>query len=357
MKLWMVLAVLAAVILAGRAVLKLRGNRLVDRPLGTLATVRVPSRLEPWALRTNWLGTHLRLSRFMNSIRAMGSSTPTHEDLVITQVEPEQLARLGDSVVRHLYGAYQHLEDVTWEPVAPRDGGTLRIGTARYTPNGLDDPAWLVEAVDRERGVVVGYRGLQHQISRGDATALVATAMTSYTLATDLSAWFASLEREVDTGVFLSLPVEFFDPYMLEVDSSGVRWMLFRHHPDAVEDQALLERALAVAAFFAPGNAEQESSARGILRQKALREATVVSESESEANGLEVSVVRHDAAGESEPAWLVAGFDQARGVGMTLRLWQRDASRAEAVAIVTRALASYRIVGDLSRFTPPEGVP
>ncbi len=357
MKLLIVVAVLAALVLAGRAVLKLRGNRLVDSPVGTLATIRVPARLDPWALRTNWLGAHLRMSRFMNSIRAMGSSTPTHEDLLVSQVVPSQLSRLGDSVVRHIHGAYEHLEDVAWEPVTPRVGGTLRVGTARYTPNGLDDPAWLVEAVDRERGVVVGYRGLQRQVTREEAVAVVDTALTSYTLSTDLATWFGSIERDLGGGMFISLPVELFDPYMLEADSTGVRWMLYRHHPEAAEDPAILERALAVAAFFAPGNPAQESAARAILQQEVLREATITVGPEIEPGGIAVTLVRHASAGRAESAWLVTGFDGARGVGVSLRLWQHDATRQDAVAIVERALASYRFEGDPEWFAPPGGSP
>lgn len=357
MKMLIVLAVLAALAVAGRAVLKLRGNRLVERPIGGLATIRTPERLDPWAPRTNWLGTQMRLSRFMNSIRAMGSYTPTHEDLHVFQVEPGQMIRLGDDVVRHIHGAFEHLEDVAWEPWLVQGGASVRTGTARYVPNGLDDPAWVVQALDREHGLVLGYRGLQKQISREDALALVDTALGSYRLTTAIATWFGAVERDLDTGASIALPVEFFDPYMLESDSSGVRWMLFRHHPDAAEDPALLERALAVVAFFAPGNATQESTARAILQREALREASVTVEPEPTAGGLEVTLVRHDAAGRSESAWLVTGFDGARGVGITVRLWQHDATRDEAIALAARALASYRFDGDPGFFAPQPASP
>lgn len=357
MKLLPILAGTVVVALAGRAVLTLRGNRLVERALGTLATVQVPARLEPWGPRTNWLGTHYRLSRFMNSIRAMGSSTPTHEDLLVSQLVPAQAARLGDGVVRHLSGAFEHVEDVAWEPAVAEGAVSRRVGTARYTPNGLDEPAWLVEVMDRERGLVVGYRGLKRQLSRDRAVALAETALSSYRLVTGVATWFAAVPRDLDGDVTLSLPVEFFDPFMMEADSSGVRWMLFRHHPEAVEDRTLLERALAVAAFFAPGDAAQARAARDILRREALREATIMEEQEAGADGLTVALARHETAGRTEEAWLVTGFDAARGVGVTARLWRRDATREEAVAIVTQALASYRFVGDSAWFAPAGGTP
>jgi len=352
MKPLIALAVLAALVVASRAMLKLRGNRLVERPIGTLATLRVPARLDPWAPTTNWLGTHFRLSRFMNSIRAMGSATPTHEDLVISQLVPAQMTRLGDRVTRHLHAAFEHLEDVAWEPWSPRAGGSVRTGTARYTPNGLDDPAWLVQRLDPGRGLAVGYRGLQKQLSRESAMALVDTALASYTLSTELTTWFGTIERDLGGGIFLSLPVEFFDPFMLEADATGLRWMLFRHHPDAAEGPELLERAVAVAAFFAPGNAAQESVARAVLRREALREATVVGAAEPEAGSLEVAPVRHDATGRAEPAWLVMGVDAVRGVGIAIRLWQQDASREAAVLLTRRALGSYRFTGDPAFFAP-----
>ena len=357
MKLLPILAGTVVVALAGRAVLTLRGNRLVERALGTLATVQVPARLEPWGPRTNWLGTHYRLSRFMNSIRAMGSSTPTHEDLLVSQLVPSQAARLGDGVVRHLSGAFEHLEDVAWEPAVAEGAVSRRVGTARYTPNGLDEPAWLVEVMDRERGLVVGYRGLKRQLSRDRAVALVETALASYRLVTDVATWFGAVERDLDGDVTISLPVEFFDPYMMEADPSGLRWMLFRHHPEAAEDPEQLERALAVAVFFAPGNAAQEAAARIVLRQEPLREAAVLQQAVAGAEGIEVATARHVMPGRSETAWLVTGFDAARGVGVTARLWQRDATREEAVALVTRALASYRFVGDSAWFAPAGGTP
>lgn len=356
-KVLLVLGVLAALIVAGRALGRVRGSRLIEHPIATLATMRAPARLVPWAPRTDWTGTHLRLSRFMNSIRAMGSATPTHEDLQVSQVAPRQLARLGDSVARFIHGAFEHLEDVAWAPAEVRAGKRVRVAAARYVPNGLNEPAWMVEAVDPARGLVVGYRGLQAQISREAAQALVDTVLTSYALTADLAAWFGGIERDLGAGIVLSLPVQFFDPYMLESDASGVWWMLFRHHPDAADDRDLLERALAVAAFFAPGNTRQAAAARTILRREALREATIVVEPDPETDGPEVALAHHEAAGRPESAWLVTGVDDARGVGVTLRLWQQDATRAEALAIVTRALASYRFEGDPARFAPSGGRP
>jgi len=358
LKLLPILAGTVALVLVGRSVLALRGNRLVEMTLGTLATVQVPARLDPWGPRTNWLGTHFRMSRFMNSIRAMGSSTPTHEDLQVSQLVPAQMARLGGEVVRRISGAFEHVEDVAWEPPVSDGAVTRRVGTARYIPNGLNEPAWLVEVVDSARGLVVGYRGLQKQISQERAVELVEGTLGSYRLATGLDTWFAGIERDLGGGMRLSLPVEFFEPYMLEADPSGLRWMLFRHHPEAAEDRDLLERVLAVAVFFAPGNAAQDSAARVILRQEPLREAVVVEAPEAGDDGIEVATVRHDSPGRAEPAWLVTGLDGARGVGVTLRTWHRDATREQAIGVVTRALASYRFEGNaVEWFAPREVTP
>lgn len=357
MKVLIVLAVLVGLVLASRFVMGLRGNRIVERPMDTLATIRVPARLEPWAPRTTWLGTTFRLSRFMNSIRAMGSSTPTHEDLVVTQVEPRQMARLGDQVLRHTHEAFEHLDDVTWEPWTTLGTARTRVGSARYIPNGLNDPAWLAQVIDAGRGLVVSYRGLQKDLSQAAATALVDSTLTSFTLTTDPATWFASVERDLGAGIHLSLPVEFFDPYTMEFDPSGLHWMLFRHHPEAVEDRVLLERALAIAAFFAPGNTTQEGTARGLLRQEMLREGALQGLPDAADGDVEVAVLHHVVGGRSEPAWLATAFDPARGIGIALRRWQRDATREEVVGIVRRALASYRFEGDPAWFGPIGGTP
>lgn len=351
MKLLGAFAVLAALVVAGWAVLKLRGNRLVDRPIGTLATVRVPARLEPWAPTTNWLGTHLRMTRLIQNFLP-GSNPTYHEDMVVTQLVPRQLDRLGSRAFGHLYDAFGGLDRIAWSEPVQEGGVTVRHGHARYTTGSVDEPARVVQLLDAERGIVVSYRTLERQGRVEESTTLARGVLDSYRLVTPLDAHFGSLERDLGGGMFISLPVEFFDPFMLETDRSGVRWRLFRHHPDAAENPALLERALAVVAFFAPGNVTQASTARAILRQEAFREATVSAEPETGADGLEVTLVRHASAGRSESAWLVTGFDTARGVGVSLRLWQHDASRAEALAIVTRALASYRFTGEASWFLP-----
>jgi len=351
MKFLIAAAVLVTLAFVGRAWLGMRGNRLVDRPIGTLATVRVPARLEPWAPTTNWLGTHFRLTRLIQSLLPGGNPTH-HEDIEILQLAPRQLDRLGERALPYLFDALRSLEEISWEEPTRTGGKMVQHGSAWYRTGSIDQRARLVRFLDSARGVAIIYRSLERQGSRADAEALVGTILDSYQLATPVADHFGSVERELGGGIFISLPVEFYDPFMMEADSSGVRWMLYRHHPDAAEDSAVLERALAVAAFFAPGSAAQESAARAILRGEVLREATVTVEAEADTSGMEVSLVRHEAATGAQSAWLVTGFDVARGVGLTLRLWQHDASRAEAVAIVTRALPTYRFTGDPAWFAP-----
>ncbi len=335
---------LLLVVLVGRAVVSARGNRLVERTMGTLATMQLPARLEPWEPTTNWLGTHFRLTRLIRTFLP-GSNPAYHEELEITQLVPAQWHRLGDRALAFLHGPFRSLEEVTWEEPVPVGPTTMQHGRARYRVGSLDQPARLLRVIDTARAVAVSYRMLERQGTRQDAMELVERILGSYRLTTPVAEHFAAIPRDLGGGMHLALPVEFFDPFMLEIDSSGVRWMRYRHHPDAAADPAVLERILLVAAFFAPGDPGQAAAAREIVAREASAETTLRVQGEPEANGVEVSLVHHELPDRSESAWLVLQVDAGRGIAIAGRLWQQDAARAEAVALVARAMASYRLDG------------
>jgi hypothetical protein len=47
-----------------------------------------------------------------------------------------------------------------------------------------------------------------------------------------------------------------------------------------------------------------------------------------------------------------------KGVGVAYRVWKRDTDRDAAVAVVERAMASYRFAGDeVTFFAPAERLP
>lgn len=348
---------LVALAFMGRAISAIRGNRLVDRSIGALATLRTPARLEPWDPRSTWIGTTARFSWWMNSFRAMGGSSALHEDLVVTQLDPRQMARLGQQAWREAPNARESLEDVSWEEPLARGSWTMRVGTARYVPNGLDDAAWLVEGLDPGRGLFVSYRGRQAKASRDRAVARVETVMDTYQLTGDLAAHFAAIPRDLGVGISMALPIELVDPFNEEFDPSGVVWVYFRRPAQWADDPALPEQTIAIATFFAAGHAEQESVARGILAREGHQDVVAEVESAAEPGGSEIRLVRHRAGTREESAWLVTAVDPARGVGVAVRTWQQDATRAEAIALVERAIASYRFTGDASYFAPRRAAP
>lgn len=357
MKLLIAAATLIALAFVGRAILGIRGNRLVDRSIGTLATLRAPARLEPWDPRSTWIGTTARFSWWMNSFRAMGGSNALHEDLTVTQIDPRQMARLGEQVWRQAPNAMESLQDVAWEVPVARESWTMRVGTARYIPNGLDDASWLVEGLDQARGLFVSYRGRQAKASRQRAIGRVETVMSSYQLTGDLAGHFAAIPRLLGVGISIALPIELVDPFNEEFEPSGVVWVYFRRPAQWANDPALPEQTIAITAFFAPGDAAQEAEVRAILARESHQDVIAEVESTAESGGTEVKLVRHRAGAREESAWLVTSVDAARGVGVTCRIWQQDATRAEAMALVERAVASYRFTGEASFFAPRQGSP
>ncbi len=354
MKLLLLVAGALLLAILGRFILVARGNRLVERAIGTVATVRVPARLEPWAPTTNWLGTHLHLTRLIGTI-IPGGNPAYHEDLEITQLVPDQVARRGEQLLPELFETFRSLEDISWEEATHTGARTIQHGRARYATGSHDEPARLVRVLDTELNLAITYRSLERQGPRADVMRLVDGVLDSYQQTTPLETHFASVARDLDSGIHLSLPVEFYDPFMMEFDASGARWMLFRLHPEGAEDRNRLDREVAVAAFFAPGDTSQESAARAIVHREAMQDASISAPAEAGAAGIEVSVVRHDVPGQPEPAWLVVAVDGARGVALAVRLWQRDATREETQTIVARAIASYRFDGNAADAFPSVG--
>ena len=84
-----VLTLGAVALLAGGCDALARRDQLAERQLAGVGTVRVPSRLEVRPNPLNdWYGTSLYLTRPMNSFAAMGSNSPQHENLLVTQLHP-----------------------------------------------------------------------------------------------------------------------------------------------------------------------------------------------------------------------------------------------------------------------------
>lgn len=349
------LLLVALSLLNGCTMFQFRSSRLKERALGDLALVRVPGDLDPRSPETTWLGTSLTLGRAITSFSAMGSNTPYHALLVVTQVEPRQMARLGADVVRHLYSAFEHVRDPAWEPPQARGAWTLQMAEGRYTPNNLDEPSWLARALDPSRSLAVTYRVMQSKASREDVASLMDSVMSSYRLTSDLAEHFASVTRELGAGVSIAFPIELTDPFPWEKDSSGVWSMFFRRPREWAADTAMLEQTVAVATFFRPGDAAQEQVARDILVRQAaagIDEATLSSAVRGATTTVSVTEVEHRFDGRVEPSWLAAAVDPATGVGVTHRVWKRDADREAAIALVERAMRSYRFSGDAEFFAP-----
>lgn len=339
----MKLLVLAAVVLLAVAACMpgRRGSRMVEQPLDDLAVLRVPARLRPQASRLSDVGLSMRLSSYM-TFGMPGSSTPTHEDLVIAQAEPRRAAQLGSDVTRRFANGIEHTQDITWETPTSNGDITLQVGSGRYTPNTMDRPAWVVHAFDRERSVAVLYRVLQNRASRAQAVALVDSVLASYRLVSDVAGFFAGVERDLG-GAHIAFPVELTDPFSWQRDESGVAWMFFRRHRSWADDQDLPEQTVAAAAFFQPNDAQQEQVAREVARRGVLEQLDVLDAPGRAADGVTVERARHRAGARTEDSWLVTGVDAGRGVAVAYRVWHRDASEAAAVATVKRALASAAV--------------
>lgn len=337
-----------AALVAARAY---RRARPVERIAEGVASLRLPAHFNPWSPRSTWLGTSLRFTRDDPWFWHMGSSTPYRADLVVIQVVPHQMRRLGDDVFRGLQGGLQHVENATWGPWEARGAWKLRIGEGRYTANTMDAPSWLALAVDPARALVLSYRVWKSSASRDDVIALLEQVMASYRPAGDVDAYFASLPRDPGAGVNVSLPVELWDPFPWEFDASGVAWLYYRLDRQWAEDPELPEQAIAVATFFRPGDAVQAAAAREILMREAGQGlADVPAATADDATVPVVHDVVHVVGARREPAWLVTRIDTARGVGLAYRPWQRDRDRAAAVAVVERSVASYRFTGDSTFF-------
>jgi len=341
MKFLLVVAGLLLAAVVGRTVMVARGNRLLERNMGALATLQLPARLEPWEPTTNWLGTQFRLTRLIRTFLPGGNPT-YHEELEVTQLVPDQVHRLGARALTFLHGPFRSLEGMTWEEPIPVGSTIVQHGRARYRMGSLDEPAHLLRVLDPSRALALSYRMLERQGTRQDAMVVAERALATYRVVTSVDEHFAAIDRDLGGGIHLALPVEFFEPFMMEVDTTGVQWMRYRYHPDAAPDPAVLEQVLLIAAFFAPGHAEAEAVARDIVAREASAETSMRVPAEPERAGMEVSQVHHLLPDREEPAWLVVAVDGPRGVAIALRRWQRDAARAEAVAVVERAIASYR---------------
>ncbi len=353
MKLVLVLAGLTIVLVAGRTAITLRGNRMVERPMGELATVRVPARLQARTPTSTWAGTSFLLTRPMGGFRAMGSHSPQHESLLVTQAEPRQMRRLGEHILRHLTDAFEYTDEVIWNAPLSDPVGTIRLGSGRYTPNTLDEPAWLVVALDPLRSIVVSYRVNKNESSREAAVALVRDVLASYQVNTDVAAHFASVERDLGAGVTIAFPVELTDPFPWEFDDSGVRWMVFRRHREWAEDADRPDQTIAVSTFFRPGDTSQEQAARAILEREGAVDLTRIGPPHTDGE-IQVTEAVHHTGDRREPSWLATGLDPARGVGVSARVWQRDGDRKAAVGLVARAIASYRFTGDAAGFFNPK---
>lgn len=328
-------------------------NRLVERRVAEFATVRVPERLEARPLPLNdWYGTSLYLTRAMNSFSAMGSNSPMHEALLITQLHPVIVHQRGEEVLGDFPQVFEYTSDVVWEPAAERNNYKLRFGVGHYTPNTMDKPALLAQAFDVAKGVAISYRGLAEEIDQETIGRMIDSAMASYTVTADIPTHFGAIARELAPGIMISLPIELTDPYPWQHDSSGVAWMFFRRYREWSEYPELPEQSVAVTAFFHAGNAQQAAAASRILSTNA--------DAASERLGLpryfgdvHVEAVTHTAAGHSEPAWFAYNIDISRGVAVAYRGWQKNITAEGAADIVTRAMASYRFAGKPEFFDPP----
>jgi hypothetical protein len=263
-----VLTLSAVALLAGGCAALAPRDQLVDRQVSGVGTVRVPSRLEVRPNPLNdWYGTSLYLTRPMNSFAAMGSNSPQHENLLVTQLHPVMVQRRGIALLDRFPYVFEYTKDVQWEPYVPRGSYQFRHGTGRYTPNTMDEPAVLAQGFDVARGLAVSYRGIASDIEKPEIEALIDSVMASYTATVDLPAYFSAVERDLGAGVTIALPIELTDPFSLNNDPSGVSWMYFRRHREWAEDPDVPGQTTLVAAFFAPGDATQAGAAASIVER------------------------------------------------------------------------------------------
>jgi hypothetical protein len=337
-------------------------RRMVERSLGELAVVKVPKRLDPRAPQVTEIGTSLTLARASNSFFDIGSHTPWHTMLVVTQVEPRLARRLGADVFQYLRDdAFRHVEGERWEDAEERGAWTLQLGQGTYRPNTSGEAAWLARAYDGARGLALTYRVRHAGATRAEIAALLDEVMSSYRLTAELDTHFASVARDLGAGVHIAFPIELTNPFSWEHDASGARWMVFRRPRIWAADTTMLEQTVAVASFFAAGRRDQERAAREILAREAAAGLDLARTQAAAAQASEVAgtiEVEHRFGDRTEPAWLVVAVDPAKGIGVAYRVWKRDADREAAVAVVERAMASYRFAGDeVAFFAPAERLP
>lgn len=329
-----------------------RRNRFTERTVANFATVRVPRRLEQRPLLLNdWFGTSIYFTRSMNSIAAMGSSSPQHENLLVTLLHPVLVHTRGIELLDHVPQVFEYTKDVVWEPASEKNNYKLRFGVARYTPNLLDKPALLAQAFDVARGLAVSYRGLAEEINQDQIGTLIDSVMSSWKPMTDPPTWFSSIDRDLGP-VAIAFPIELTDPYPMQKDSSGVAWIFFRRYREWAEDPALPEQSIAIAVFFDPRSGPQAAAAGRVLSTNAAQEFERIGLPQS-VGEVHVEALRHAVGGHIEPAWMAYSVNISRGIGVAYRSWQKNISAEGAAQVVQRAMASYRFSGDSTFFAPP----
>jgi hypothetical protein len=349
-----------AIVIAGGVVALVAGiargatrARPVERSVAGLATVQVPARLEPRPLPLqDWYGTSLYLTRSMNSFSAMGSNSPQHENLLITQLHPVMVHRRGADLLDQFSYVFEYTADVTWEPLVPRGTYQIRFANGRYTPNTMDTPALLAQGFDVAKGVAVSYRGLADDISREQLSQLLDQVMASYTVTANLPAYFNEVPRDLGAGITVGLPIELTDPFSLRTDPSGAVWMYFRRYREWAEDPEMPEQSVAVLAFFEPGNARQADAAQAILTANADPNSEVVDQEVRVHGNVSIDGVLHHAGGRAEPSWRAFRTDAGRGIAVAYRVWQKNQTAQGAADVVTRTIDSYHFSGEPGFFGP-----